>query len=261
MKYLIYFLLLPLFSFSQQFTFIYDAKFRLNTQNLKNIDQRTMILDLENTRSIFREEVDKRTDSLELLNKNGLSAVGVENQFYVKKDLAEKKIHKIIFFQSNNYAIPIDEILEWNILPDKKTIGKYAAQKAEVQYGGRHWIAWFTTELPFSDGPYVFSGLPGLIIEIEDVNRDYYFKLMEVRKLNGLFDAKKKLLPINWTQYENLAKSYYNDPFNINAKSGKKITYTDAYGKQMDLAEVIKTTQKRILQYNNPIELNHKIVY
>ena len=261
MKYVIYFLLIPLFSFSQKLSFHYDVSYRLDTKNLKDVTYRTMILDIENKRSIFREEIDKKNDSLEFINKNGINSVGIENQFYVKKDLAEKKIDKIISFQNNNYALPIDEKLEWNILTEKKIIGNYKTQKAEVQYAGRSWIAWFTTELPYHDGPYIFSGLPGLIVEIEDINRDYSFKLAEVKKLNGFFDVKTELTPINWTQYENLAKSYYNDPFNVNSKSGKKITFTDAYGKQMNLAEITKSTQKSIIKNNNPIELNHKVTY
>ncbi|RXM57797.1 GLPGLI family protein [Chryseobacterium sp. CH1] len=40
-------------------------------------------------------------------------------------------------------------------------IGKYKSQKAETNYGGRNWIAWFTTELPFADGPLYFNGLFG----------------------------------------------------------------------------------------------------
>ena len=100
-----------------------------------------------------------------------------------------------------------------------------------------------------------------MIVEIEDINRDYSFKLAEVKKLNGFFDVKTELTPINWTQYENFAKSHYNDPFNVNSKSGKKITFTDAYGKQMNLAEITKSTQKSIIKNNNPIELNHKVTY
>ena len=63
--------------------------------------------------------------------------------------------------------------LEWTITNEKKTIKAIECRKAITQYGGRTYIAWFATSIPISDGPYVFSGLPGLILQISD-NRGWY---------------------------------------------------------------------------------------
>ncbi|WP_317127630.1 GLPGLI family protein, partial [Chryseobacterium sp. CH1] len=51
-------------------------------------------------------------------------------------------------YLGTDYLLPIDEILNWKITSEQKIIGKYKSQKAETNYGGRNWIAWFTTELP-----------------------------------------------------------------------------------------------------------------
>lgn len=40
------------------------------------------------------------------------------------------------------------------------------------------WTAWFTTELPISDGPYKFHGLPGLILKIYDKTNTYSFDII-----------------------------------------------------------------------------------
>lgn len=59
--------------------------------------------------------------------------------------------------------------IKWTFSPDttQNVIG-YECQLAECDFGGRHYSAWFTTELPLSYGPYKFGGLPGLILQIQD---------------------------------------------------------------------------------------------
>ena len=96
MKSLLFFLLLSTICFSQKFSFIYETKYTLNHQKPDDLDSDNMILDLENNTSIFRESQDKKTDSITLNNGNGMFRMGVENQFYVKKDLKQNKIEKII---------------------------------------------------------------------------------------------------------------------------------------------------------------------
>ena len=91
MKSLLFFLLLSTICFSQKFSFIYETKYTLNHQKPDDLDSDNMILDLENNTSIFRESQDKKTDSITLNNGNGMFRMGVENQFYVKKNLKQNK--------------------------------------------------------------------------------------------------------------------------------------------------------------------------
>ena len=79
--------------------------------------------------------------------------------------------------------------------------------------------------------------------------------------MEGLFDSRSKTKTIDWIQYEKLAKSYYNDPMDINSKVGKSISFTGANGEKIDLNGFIKAKQNGIKENDNPIELNHKIVY
>lgn len=65
---------------------------------------------------------------------------------------------------------------DWKILPDTMHVAGYLCQKAECDYSGRHWIAWFSPDIPLNYGPYKFSGLPGLIMKIEDSSRHYCFE-------------------------------------------------------------------------------------
>ncbi len=261
MKYIIVFFVISTSCFSQNFSFIYETNYKLNSEKQDDISSDNMILDIQNNTSIFRESQDRKTDSIKLNNGNGMFKMGVENQFYVKKELSQNKIEKIITYLGTDYSLAIDEKLIWKISPEQKTIGKYKSQKAETIYGGRNWTAWFTTELPFSDGPYIFNGLPGLIISIQDENNEYSFTMIQVKKSENFFDSRSKTIKIDWKKYENLAKSYFNDPYDLNSKLGRKVTMTDPNGKQMDISEISKEVQNEIIQQNNPLELNHKIDY
>ena len=61
----------------------------------------------------------------------------------------------------------------WVITKERKRIGAYPCTKATLYFSGREWEAWFTEELPISSGPYIFGGLPGLILEMRDKDKEY----------------------------------------------------------------------------------------
>lgn len=63
--------------------------------------------------------------------------------------------------------------LKWNIGTEKKNILDITCAKATTSYSGRDYIAWFTNEISISDGPYKFTGLPGLIMGIYDTKNHY----------------------------------------------------------------------------------------
>jgi hypothetical protein len=51
---------------------------------------------------------------------------------------------------------------------------------AECDFRGRHYIAWYSEEIPVADGPWKFGGLPGFILEVYDTDSYYRFTLVEV---------------------------------------------------------------------------------
>ena len=51
----------------------------------------------------------------------------------------------------------------------------YKCLKATCSFRGRDYVAWFTPEIQVSNGPWKFSGLPGLILKVEDMKGDFSF--------------------------------------------------------------------------------------
>lgn len=88
---------------------------------------------------------------------------------------------KITFTESSvsgpfRYEEDLD-VFNWELTQDTAIVAGYLSRKATCNYGGRSWVAWFSTELPFNDGPYKFNGLPGLIVKIYDSRKHYVFEL------------------------------------------------------------------------------------
>lgn len=78
----------------------------------------------------------------------------------------------------------------WEIRDDTTTILGYASQKAICHYRGRDWVAWFTSEIPISEGPWKFYGLPGLITKIQDTKKHYSFELIGFQRIEENIDTQ-----------------------------------------------------------------------
>jgi GLPGLI family protein len=65
---------------------------------------------------------------------------------------------------------------DWEVLPDTMSLVGYLCQKAVCRFKGRSYEAWFTAEIPRSEGPWKLHGLPGLILRAEDSRSEYVFE-------------------------------------------------------------------------------------
>ncbi|MDO4163381.1 MAG: GLPGLI family protein [Bacteroides sp.] len=72
---------------------------------------------------------------------------------------------------------------EWEVTDSTTNIGGYECLLAISHYRGRVWYAWFTPEIPISEGPWKLCGLPGLILEAFDEKRHYHYTATTI-KLN-----------------------------------------------------------------------------
>ncbi len=173
------------------------------------------------------------------------------------------------------YSYNTTDIINWKIENDIKKYNDYNLQKATADFGGRHWIAWFNKDIPFSEGPYKFHGLPGLIFEIQDDKKNYIYKLVINQNYSENFTTDdflesnfgNKAVVITEQQKRKLLLDFYNDPFsferanflnspdlNINI-GGKQISNIEELNTQ------VKNLQEIIRKYNNPVEVNKAMNY
>ena len=106
------------------------------------------------------------------------------HKFDIFKEYEERivtTIDHIFSYGMYEYEEPFDNFI-WQITSETDTIHNYVCQKAICDFGGRTWEAWFTMEIPISDGPYKFCGLPGLILNIADTQDHYSYKFLSIEK-------------------------------------------------------------------------------
>src|SRR5699024_9567020 len=110
------------------------------------------------------------------------------NDLYI--DIKKKAISQVAVIQNKTQQVnDMPPSLDWHITDESKEIGGYIAIKAEVIFRGRDFEAWFTPEIPISAGPWKLYGLPGLILEAEDVEGKWKWQARNI-KYPADFDAE-----------------------------------------------------------------------
>lgn len=74
------------------------------------------------------------------------------------------------------------DAVRWRTAPETQSVAGYRCQRATTSFRGRDYVAWFTRQIPVSDGPYKFSGLPGLIVALQDTRGHYRFDMVQLRE-------------------------------------------------------------------------------
>ncbi|MFY1045776.1 GLPGLI family protein [Chryseobacterium sp. GP-SGM7] len=72
--------------------------------------------------------------------------------------------------------------------------------------------AWFTNEIPISEGPYKFSGLPGLIVKIEDTKKQHIWELKGIEKFRNMKFSFSRFITVTEMQYKKAVENYIKDP-------------------------------------------------
>ncbi len=60
------------------------------------------------------------------------------------------------------------------------TIIGYPCKKASCRFRGRDWNVWFTEEIPISQGPRKFAGLPGMILKAVDGTGTHFWTATQI---------------------------------------------------------------------------------
>ncbi|GAA3964034.1 hypothetical protein GCM10022407_08380 [Hymenobacter antarcticus] len=122
-----------------------------------------------------RPEKERIQESLYAGTKTGKTQI----DYSIIKEAAKDKVFyhdkiRTVDYQYQEKA----PLFHWKIMPVKKTVAGYECQQAFTAFGGRTWEAWFTRDIPVSEGPYKFYGLPGLIVKVRDTHDNYVFELL-----------------------------------------------------------------------------------
>lgn len=75
--------------------------------------------------------------------------------------------------------------MEWKLGKREKTIEGLACKDAYTTFRGRNYEVWYAPSVPVNAGPWKFSGLPGLIVEVSDKKKEVSIRIrsLELRPL------------------------------------------------------------------------------
>ncbi|QHS56252.1 GLPGLI family protein [Mucilaginibacter sp. 14171R-50] len=159
--------------------------------------------------------------------------------------------------------------IKWAIKPDTMSFGTLHAQKATTRFKGRDYTAWFCTELPFHNGPWKLSGLPGLIVEAYDAKKEVVFKFMgfeDVSKLNQTILPPADDIKTTPQDLARLKEARVKDPAGFSKAAhggGQQRRNTNSFMSSIDPSKIasiniVKSTSDNNRINNNPIELPEK---
>ena len=211
--------------------FFYELTFKPKQDSAK-VDKVITVLDItDKNRSVYQDYTVISQDSITKVEMEAMQKAGVYKDLSksLKTPKFSARIHK--FYPSMkveyvdkvgngmtpvNIAYTEDLKLNWKISNEKQKIGEYNTQKATAQYGGRTWTAWFSSDIPFQDGPYKFSGLPGLIVKIEDADKNYSWVLQGNKKIKEYneFSYIENLMQATGGKPKELTREKFDKTFN-----------------------------------------------
>ena len=88
------------------------------------------------------------------------------------------------FMEEMYYEEPMPAI-DWKMEEGDTVIAEYSCQKAVGTFRGRTWTAWFSMDIPVSDGPWKLCGLPGLILKASEADGYFSFTCIGISKGDG----------------------------------------------------------------------------
>lgn len=279
-------LFLLLFAFAlfsaQNKRFIYEYSYTLDSTNKADLQKEMLVLDVNKMGSKFYSYQKYSSDSLMMIEikKQQNSDSEILNfkptykgkiTYTISKNYPDFKTFLHIGMGNDEYKVLDDRKIVWKINSEKAKIGEFDVQKAETEMYGRKWFAWFTTEIPIQDGPYKFSGLPGLIVKIEDATKTHSFELKGITKY---VESQKLQIPenllvgneilVNYSQYKKMYLELLNDPAKslrqlIN-EAGANFKMFGPDGTEVKPADMIRQREVRAKEdrkkNNNPLELD-----
>lgn len=179
----------------------YEMKFMPDTLDRTNFDKRHLILDIgKNGLSCYMERnkwirdsignariVDGKVSDRDIDDARRLAGRVYDNYQILKSYPDSEHLSYLGYAGLDKFEYKEKPDFNWQLKStEKKTIGGYTCSLAMGSYAGRTYKVWYTTEISVSDGPWKFRGLPGLILEVEDLSGEYFYTCTKIQKHEGL---------------------------------------------------------------------------
>jgi GLPGLI family protein len=192
-------------------------------------------------------------------NGNEYKSVLMASDKPLYKKLSTQKMTTEYSYFSTAYLVeePLPK-LNWEMMKETKNIKGYQCQKAMTDYKGRRYEAWFAAGFPIADGPWKFTGLPGLILEVSDLNRQVVFEFVELNragKETPMIGFAGNASFVTKQQYAKLAKAIQQDKNAMRgAAAGAELGTVSVSNVPISASVSSSAPAAKPRRFNNPIE-------
>jgi len=154
-------------------------------------------------------ELAKKTINLPLNDVAVCQGYEIFNYYHENKSKVTNRMpfSNNIYVYEENLSAP-----QWKIDDESAKILGFNCQKAETTFKGRHYIAWFSSEIPSNSGPWKLRGLPGLILKVSDIQKHYVFECVGISRLKSKEPIKEyqwKTRKTSLDDWSKLDKNYH----------------------------------------------------
>lgn len=208
----------------------YELKFRKDSTKLNDYTEAQTVLMISDNYLLFgdynRLAFDSINDYLAASKRNArndqardewMEAIKKWTYFFVTlTDLTKQHttVQAYDVLRSYEYTYPTPH-MDWQLIPGDTLIQNRPCKKATCTFSGRNYVAWYTESIPLPYGPYLFGGLPGLIMEIHDTKHNWIFTnngFGKISKYSSMYLYKKKYIKdLIVTTREKALTGYRND--------------------------------------------------
>lgn len=226
----------------------YEYSFTRDTTNIdpSHRSKEMMVLDFNPNSSIYYSQ--QYAAAREVVRKATIAAQTSANVEIRAADLPKYRISYSIYRSgsqiyytgniSRDFFTFESGYLKWNTdYKETKTILGYQCNKATTNFNNRIFTAWYTKDIPISEGPYRFKGLTGLILEISDEKKYHSFVAMGIEKKQVEIKPLSKGIPVTREQYLMKREEFKSNPYpeRKTFQKEKRDQMIEAYKKEIPL--------------------------
>lgn len=228
-------------------SFYYQLSYSENSDTLQLNGREIFVLNINKEQSVFSSLKNLRRDSaLQIqkaefdIGKTSFSMKGVPRTsftYYIEKVPFKQEVRNYDQIGGKNFIYHENSIRnQWKLSDEKKVIGGFECRKATISKFGRNFIAWYTTLIPISDGPYKFFGLPGLILQVYDETLHFNFSLVKYDPNENIVISvpnyrKEKAILTDKKRFVDAKKNYNNNV--VEMAKGMGLVLSDQRAKEL----------------------------
>lgn len=250
------FVVIPSFGQTNGIGFKYELVWKEDSLNLNDVKKEKFILQVKQGESCFQSmklydfsqnliDFEKTIKSGGVIGSRAVNNIRPVFNYRIYKSAASLKVEESMMRKWYTYPMDFDTG-GWEIHAEQDSVAGYWSQKATIDHNGRSFVAWFANTIPVPDGPYVFHGLPGLIVQLYDTQLHYTFTLTAIDEGDTEWPEDiKNITSSTFEKISEMKRKLREDPLIDPLMSG---FFSDP--------QAIDNFRQRAKKNNNPLEKN-----